>query len=349
MRKLQKPPVREAKTSKKEPLVEGLQITVPIGPMGVRLWRKLSSEKIVEFSRKVMRENGITSKEELKKVDSGLHHALRLRGLLDQAGFEEKRRKKRSWKGLSDEDVVELARKVMEENKITGSKELESADSRLYDILRKRSLLERINFEVKHISWRDMDNEQIVDLARKTMEEKGIIGRRAFSVECPRLYAILGRRGLLEEVGFVEQQRSWSDMSDIEIVEFARKVIEEKEISLKAELRKCDSGLYQALRRRGIIDEVGFEDKKRYWKKMSNEEIVEFARKLIREKKMAARSDLKKLDYGLYQALGKRRLLDRAFAQMEQQKENRARQDVIDALEAFGTANDNAISEDEVA
>ncbi|MBU1681761.1 hypothetical protein KKE38_02995, partial [Candidatus Micrarchaeota archaeon] len=79
-----------------------------------------------------------------------------------------------------------------------------------------------------------------------------------------------------------------------------------------------------------------------------NEEIVEFARKLIQEKKIAARSDLKKLDYGLYQALGKRRLLDRAFAQMEQQKEDRARDAVIGALEAFA-ANDNAISEDDVA
>jgi len=348
MRQKTRSTAQTSRSSTKEPLAEGLQFVVPTGPMGVRLWRKLSSENIVEFARKLMRENGITSKEELKKVDSGLHHALRLRGLLGEVGFEEKRRKKRSWEGVSDEEVIEIAMKIMEENNITGSKELENTDSRLYDILRKRSLLERINFEHKHISWRDMHDEAIVELARKTMEEKGIIGRKALFDKYPRMYAILRRRELLEEVGFVEKQRSWNEMSDVEIVELAMKVMGEKEISLKEELRKCDSGLYQALRRRGIIDKVEFEDKKRYWKKMSDGEIIELTMNLIQENKITARSDLKKLDYGLYQVLGKRGLLDRAFAHSDRQREEQARDAVIDALDAFA-ANDNAISEDDVA
>jgi hypothetical protein len=58
---------------------------------------------------------------------------------------------------------------------------------------------------------------------------------------------------------------------------------------------------------------------------------------------------LEKADRGLYQILRKKGLLDRAFAQIDQQKEDRARDAVIDALEAFGAANDNSKLEDDVA
>jgi hypothetical protein len=85
------------------------------------------------------------------------------------------------------------------------------------------------------------------------------------------------------------------------------------------------------------------------WSKITDGQIVEYAKKVMEEKEITGRKELQKTDSGLYSVLKRRRLIDRTFAQLDQQKDDLARDAVIDALEAFSIANDNAISEDEVA
>ena len=225
------------KSSKKEPLAEGLQIAIPTGPKGSRLWSKLTDEQIVEF-----------------------------------------------------------AKKLMKKHEITGKKELENADRRLYQVLRERKLLGKVGFE--------------------------------------------------------EKNRSWKKMSDEEILEYAKKVMRKKRIREKGEFRNADYRTYAVLERRKLLGKIDFERKineKRSWKKMSDNDIVELARKVIQENRITTRRDLEKADSGLCKVLRKRKLLDRAFAQLDQQIEDDARDAVIDALEAFGAANDNNSAEDDVA
>ncbi len=352
MRKLQKPPVAEAKTSKKEPLAEGLQITVPIGPKGRRLWSRMSDEEVVGYARKVMNEKGISGRHELDKADRGLYKVLSKRGLLGKVGFGEKRR---VWKGISDEDILELAEKLIRENDITGRTDLKMVDSGLYYILERRELLERLGFEKKHKkyrSWAKMTDEEIVELARKVMEEMEISGRGELYKTDPGLYQVLWKRELLSRMDFEERKGQWKDMRDEEIVELARKVMEEMEISGRGELNKIDNRLYEILRIRGLLERVGFVDrqmKSRSWKHLSDEEVVEIAREVIKEREMTERNELKKADYGLYEVLRKRVLLGRVFAPIDQQKADQARDAVIDALEAFSVENDNGHLEDDAA
>ncbi len=291
MRKMKKPPAEELRKRKEEPLAEGLQIVVPTDSRG-RLWSKMSDEQIVEFAQKFMEENEITGKRELKKADSGLCYVLRRRGLNDEVGFVEKQRKVRPWKNMSDEQIIEFAKKSMKEKKITRRKGLKKADPGLYNILRKR--------------------------------------------------------GLNDEVGFEDKIRYWKDMNDEEIVEFAQKFMEENEITGKRELKKADSGLYNVLREKGLLNKVGFVEKLRRWMDLSNDELVEFAKNWMKENAINRRVDMEDNDDGIYCALRKRGLLDRAFADIEQQKNDLARDAVIDALEAFA-ANDNDSAEDDVA
>ncbi|MBU1681908.1 hypothetical protein KKE38_03745 [Candidatus Micrarchaeota archaeon] len=399
MKRLQKPPVAEAKTSKKEPLAEGLQVNIPTGPKGRRLWRKtsdgevveiakkvmenkgiskrreliktdsglyrvlrkrglfdkvgfekklrswrgMSDEEIVKYARKMMEENEITGRRELKKADSGLYTVLREIGLLDKVGFVDKRRKKRSWKEMSDEKIVEFTRRLMEEKKITGRSELEKADSGLYTVLRERRLLGKIKFEQKKRFWRDLGDEEIIELARRLMKEKGVSSKSELKETDKGVYIVLLRRGLIDNVGFEEKRRSWEDMSDEEVVEFARKVMKEKDITRRRELEKDDYGLYSVLKKRGLLDEVGFEEKQRKyrsWKDMSDEEVVEFARKVMKEKDITGREELKKADCGLYQVLRKKGLLNHAFARIDQQRTNSARDAVIDALTKFAATDE---------
>ncbi len=354
MRKLQKPPITEPKTSKKKPLAEGLQVTVPTDSRGRRLWRKMSDENIVELARRVMKEQGISGKEELQKTDVGLYFILRRRKLVEKVGFETKIRKRRSWKDMSDEEIIELARRVMKEKNISGRGEMRGVDGGLYNILRKRRLLDHVRFEEKikkGRSWADMDNEEIIELARRVMKEKNISGRGELENADPGVYTVLRTRGLLNKVGFEEKVRSWIGMSDEEIIELIRKNILERGITGRYELAHADRGLYNISKKRGLLDEIGFAQKRRKgrtWKDMSDDEIVEFARKRMEEKGITGRNDLDKADSGVYSILKRRKLLDRVFAQLDQKREESARQDVIDALDAFA-ANDNNSAEDDVA
>jgi len=334
MRKLQKPPVKEVKTSKKEPLAEGLQ-TIPIDSAGRRIWRKMSDEEVVGFAQKFMEENGITGKNELQKADSGLHGILKRRGLLGKIKFEEKQK---SWKEISDEKVVELAKKIMGERGISSKMELKKADSGLYSVLKRRELLDEVGLEGKQKSWKEMGDTEIVEFVRKVMREKKIDTRGKLQKADGGLYTTLRRRELLDRIRFEEKQRSWEDMSDEEVIEVVRKVMREKKITSKRELKEADRGLYSVLRKRGLLEEVGFEErrrKQRSWKKMSDDEIVEFAKRAMEEKEIGSRKELENTDGGLYNVLWRRGLLDSVFANIEKQRTDQARDAVIDALTKF--------------
>ncbi|MFH1684720.1 MAG: hypothetical protein ABH983_00280 [Candidatus Micrarchaeota archaeon] len=351
MRKLQKPPVEELRRRKEEPLAEGLQITVPTDSKGRRLWRKMTDEQIVEYTRKWIEENRITGRKDLSKTDLGLYGALQKRGLLGEIRLKDKRGKRRFWASMSNEDIMEIARKVMEERGISERNELRNADSGLYYVLGKRGLVEDVGFENIQRSWENMSDEEVIELAKTVMENEGITGRKEMVKVDSGLYYILGKRGLLDKVGFEEKRRkkrSWNGVSDEEVIELAKTVMERNGISGREELKKTDLGLYDVLRKRRLLDSVGFEKKLRSWESMSDMELVTFAKRMIRKNNICGRKELKKTDSGLYGALRKRSLLDRVFARIEQQRDDLARDAVIDALEAFA-ANDNNSAEDDVA
>ena len=348
MRKLQKPPAEELRKRKKEPLAEGLQITVPTDSIGRRMWSKLSDEQVVEFARTLLKEREITKRNDLKVADSGLYEILRKRGLLSGIEFDGK---PRLWGYMSDGEIVEFAQKIVKENEIVWRKDLKKYDSGLHEILRQRRLLGDVGFKKKVRSWKDMSDEEIVEFAKKIIEENEITKRCMLEQTDDGLYQVLRKRRLLDEFEFEEKrwrERPWKDMSDEEIVEFAKKIMEKEGIVHKDELSELDRGIYAILYRKRLLGEVGFVEKQRSWKGMSDEEIVEFARNLIKEKDITLRGELRGADYGLYDILKKRGLIDRAFAQLDQQKDKQARDAVIDALEAFA-ANDNAASEEDVA
>ncbi len=337
MKRLQKPPVKEVKTSKKEPLAEGLQI-VPRDSRERRIWKTMSDAQIVTLARKVMKENEVSGRKELSKVDYSLYQVLVKRGLLDELGLE---MKCRSWSKMSNEEIVEIARKVMKEKGITKRSELQKVDPGIYITLAKRDILDRIGFEERKRSWNDISDDKVVELARKVMNEEKIRSGSELSEVDGGLYQVLKKRKLVHKIGFETKRRSWKSMSDEEIVGLAREVIEKEGIKRKGELSDVDSGLYKVLRERKLLDELGFEKKykkQRSWRGISDDEVVKIARKLMEEKGINSRGELTSLDEGLYAILYRRKLLDRAFAHIKQQRTKEARDAVIDALTEFANS-----------
>ncbi len=323
----------------------------------IRSWKDMSDVEIVRFAQKVMQQKGITGRHEMEKADPGLYSILSGRVLLEEVGFERKRKKGRSWKGMSNDEIIEFAMKVIEEQGIADKGEFFTSDPGLHSILRKRGLLNEVGLERKvrrKRSWKGMSDVEVVDYAKRVMKKKGITGKHKLEKADHGLYNALGQKGLLDRVGFEEkrkEERSWKDMSNEEIVEYARKVMERQGITGRSELDRFDSGLYGILRKRKLLEDVGFEVKRgtlRSWRDMDNDEIIRYAKKAIREEGISGRYELDKFDSGLYSILKRRGLVDRAFAQLDQQIEEQARDAVIDALEAFA-ANDNNSAEDDVA
>ncbi len=349
MRKMQKPPAEKLRKKKQEPLAEVPQIAVPTDPSGRRLWSRMNDEEIVKLAKKIVEERGISRKKELENADSGLYAVLVRRKLLNKIEFEEKRR---SWSGMTDEEIIEFARKFMDENRINGRKDLENADRGLYQVVMRKKLFERIGIEKKQRSWKGVSDEEIIIIARGIMKEKGISRRAELEDSDLGVYTALRKRGLLNKVGFAQkrwEERSWKDLRDEEVVGIAREVIREKKIANRSKLNVEDSSLCSVLRKRGLLDKVGLENKRRSWSGMTDEEIIESARKIIEENEIIKRDDLKKHDSGLYEILRIRGVLDSAFTQVDQKRNGHARDAVIDALEAFTVANDNASAEDDVA
>ena len=272
---------KTARTAKREPLAEG--IIVPSDELGRRIWSSISSDKLVDYAKKVIEEKGIKNRRGLEKADNGLYKALRRRRLLDKVGLYMKR-PYRFISKMSDEELVEYAKNVIEEKAFRSKRDLAKKDSGLYKALWRRGLLDRLEFEE----------------GRKKM-------------------------------------RSWASMTDDEIVEHAKGVIKAKGIKSGGGLCREDSGLWQALRKRNLLDRLEFEVLYRKWAPMSDDKLVGYARRFLVKKKITNRHGLFMEDPGLYNALRKRKLLNRVFAPLEREREKQSVQDVFDALKDFGS------------
>lgn len=286
---------------------------------GQRSWTSMSDEELLNYAKKVVDENGIKSKSELENHDSGLHAVLGRRKLLDKIYFMRAQPTGRDWASMSDDEIVDYAKRFTKVNRISRGGELAKADPGLYDVLRRRKLLDRVEFKEKRRSWASMSDEELVKETKKLIEEKRIKTRSQLSKKLGGLYKALETRELLERVGFgppkkFAKPRRFRDMSDDELVDFAKKVIEEKGISSRGEFQRVDGGLCQALRERNLIDKVGLDmlvAKSRDWKSMSDDQLLDFARRFFDEHGIRNGSQLRKKDAGLLETLRKRNLLDK--------------------------------------
>lgn len=245
-------------------------------------------------------------------------------------------RGRRDWTSMDDSMLADITKKSMQENGISSKGELYATDPGLYGALRKRKLLDKMGFVGKHRDWASMSDGELVIHTKKLLQENGINQRSRLRRVDAGLYYILGKRKLLDDVGFEEKHRDWDSLSDNGLLSLARKFMNENMIFGRRELAEADPGLYDALSRRRLLEGVGFETKRRDnrdWISMNDGELISLARNIIQEKKISRKSDLQAADCGLYEKLRERKLLDAVFAPVESDKH---REDVLQVVEAMG-------------
>jgi len=294
-------------------------------------------QEVLAVARHFIQENGIRNRIGLEEADCGLYNVLRLRRLLDFVGLDDKRQS-RNWG--DDEEVLAIARKLIEEKGIMNRKMLEKVDRGLLDVLSKRKLLDSIRFE-KRQQWRRWGTDgEVLGFARKLMEEKGIRSPSGLERVDSGLHAVLMKRKLLDSLEFDEKRETRKYGTDEEVLGLAQKLIDENGIKSPSGLNMADSGLHQVLLRRGLVDLIKFEKRQIQQEWGSREEILEIASRFIEENKIRRPSDLDRVNKKLYQALWRRQLLDTVFAPIRQRQETEDRekglQEIAEALEEFG-------------
>jgi hypothetical protein len=146
------------------------------------------------------------------------------------------------------------------------------------------------------------------------MDEKGFLGRTELAESHGGLYRALRERGLLKSTAIGRIRRSWVGMPDDEILDFARKKIDEEGISSRRELAKKDAGLATVLQERKLSKFITFKMERGapgYWSSKSDDEIVEYAKKVMAENGIISRADMRKIDGGLDAVLDRRGLIDK--------------------------------------
>lgn len=245
---------------------------------------------------------------------------------------------------MSEEELVDFAKRFCREKRIRTKKALWDSNSALHSLLRKWDLLDDVGLahsKTASRAWKIYADEKLVAIARAFLTERKIDQREGLRKVDVSLYGALQRRNLLDEVGLANsnvKHRAWRTMADRELVGFTGEFIKVKKIGTRADLQKADGSLYDVVRRRNLLADLGLVDsrgKRRDWAKMNDAKLVDVARDFIRENMVSSRTKLKNIDSGLYDILWKRKLLDRTFALIERSAQQEAVDGVLGAIETF--------------
>jgi len=218
-----------------------------------RGWSAMSDDELVAFAQSLLIRRGLDGRTELQQADRGLYRALGIRKLMDRIGVEARHR---DWASMGDEELVAFARSFISEKGIDGRLRLCEMDNGLYLALRKRGLLDRVGLERQLRVWSAMGDDELVSFARRFIAENGITWKAELRRADLGLLKALQRRKLQDDVGLEDRYRDWASMSEEELKALSLRFMAKRRICGKTELQKAFKGLYYALWKRKLVDEV---------------------------------------------------------------------------------------------
>jgi hypothetical protein len=162
----------------------------------------------------------------------------------------------------------------------------------------------------------NMSDDEFVAHVQRFMRDRRITTIMELVKADKGLHSALYRKnarspGIIERIRFRAARRGWAAKSDDDFVEHAKRIMAEKGLSGRSELKKADGGFFNALHERegtspGIMDRVGFVEKLRHWDAMDDDELIALAQTLMKKYGVNSRSGLEHADSGLYAELMRR-------------------------------------------
>jgi len=265
----------------------------------IRHWSRMSDEQIINYGKE-HRLYGLSPKEAEKK-DAGYYDIVIRRGLVNKTFVS----KRRNWSKMSDKELIKYAK----QHDLYGlsPKEVYKREGGYYDTVRKRGL-DNLVFKRRVRNWSKTTDEELIEYAK----HHGLYGlspseaRKKDGGYCN----IALKRGIINKI-FVKERRKWSEMTDEEVIEYGKKH-GLYGLSL-GEADKKDGSYYQVVRKRGLSDKV-FVDELRKWSKMSDEELIDYAKQHGLYGLSPSEADKK--DGRYYRAVWTRGLVDKIFEKL---------------------------------
>jgi hypothetical protein len=198
-----------------KPLIESIKFSKK--QRRKRDWSSKSDNRLISLAQKFVDKNDLKNRAALAAADIGLYCILfSRRDRLNKQLIERIRFKKavRRWRLMTDDQLCSFARAFIFKTSIRNKYGLYKTDSGIYTVLKKRRLLGRIKFEEKRrraIAWKNMENEEIIELAKTFIIENGIRRRSDLLKEYKALYEVLRKRHLIHAV-FADIEQSQQKM-----------------------------------------------------------------------------------------------------------------------------------------
>lgn len=224
-----------------------------------RDWRSMSDAGLLRHSASLIERTGIRKISQLIRSDPSLYSSLKRRRLLDKTGLEWH---SGGWGNLTDAELISATQKLIAEVGITTRTGLRKAASGLCKALDRRGLGDRIGLERTSRDWRGWSDDDIVSHVGAFMKERGIRSRKEIVSADQGLYHIILKRKLMGRLDFETvrtEARDWDGMGREGLMLHARGFLMSEGITARNNLRDADQPLYEALRRRGMLDELFLE------------------------------------------------------------------------------------------
>lgn len=217
----------------------------------------------------------------------------------------------RSWKSLSDADVLEVARIFIAKEKIASRTQIARNYSRLYRELRTRKLFDGLGFSLEP-SIPSLPHGELLSRAKKLKGEGNFVRRSHFKEAHYGIYEELKKRGLVGELGFKQAGTDRSSMGNEELLAQANQLVQEQQISTVTEFIEKHGAIYKALADRGLHLQLDIERKYVDWSRVPDSGLVLLAQKKMIEKGICNPGPFKKAFPGIYKQLKKRGLVEEA-------------------------------------
>ena len=128
--------------------------------------------------------------------------------------------------------------------------------------------------------------------------------RGQLQLEDPSLYNELHKRGLNTRIPLSGFHTSWASMTDAQMIQY---YYDNYSGVTRGQLQHHNGGFYNALRQRGLIDQIPLAETARAWSKMTDAQVMQY---YYDNYAGVRRGDLQKIDSSYYQVLRKRGLLN---------------------------------------
>ncbi|MFP3949943.1 MAG: sigma-70 family RNA polymerase sigma factor [Candidatus Micrarchaeia archaeon] len=155
--------------------------------------------------------------------------------------------------------------------------------------------------------WKSLSDSEVLEFARNFISRSNILSRTQVANSHSRLYRELRTRGLFDELG-LSPEPPLSSLSDEALVSRAKKLKDEGNFVRRSHFRKAHYGIYDELRKRGLVGELGFEQAGTDRSSMSNEELVAQANNIVREEGISSVTEFIERHGAVYKALCDRAL-----------------------------------------